>query len=87
MLDFKRGDIGTTAEGYARATIGGAPGFGVDAVTMNPYMGKDTLEPFITRALAEAKASWCWCGGYRKAVRILNRRRASRPDFNPLRRS
>ncbi len=55
LLDAKRGDIGTTAEGYARATIGAAPGFNADAVTVNPYMGKDTLEPFITRAQAEAK--------------------------------
>jgi orotidine-5'-phosphate decarboxylase len=55
ILDAKRGDIGTTAEGYARATIGGAPGFNADAVTVNPYMGKDTLEPFISRAEAEAK--------------------------------
>ena len=55
ILDAKRGDIGTTAEGYARATIGAAPGFDADAVTVNPYMGKDTLEPFITRAQTEAK--------------------------------
>lgn len=55
LLDAKRGDIGTTAEGYARATIGPAPGFDADAVTVNPYMGKDTLEPFITRAQAENK--------------------------------
>jgi orotidine-5'-phosphate decarboxylase len=55
LLDAKRGDIGTTAEGYARATIGPPPGFDADAVTVNPYMGKDTLEPFITRAQADAK--------------------------------
>jgi orotidine-5'-phosphate decarboxylase len=55
ILDAKRGDIGTTAEGYARATIGAAPGFGADAVTVNPYMGKDTIEPFITRAQTDGK--------------------------------
>lgn len=55
LLDAKRGDIGTTAEGYARATIGAAPGFDADAVTVNPYMGKDTLEPFITLAQVESK--------------------------------
>lgn len=55
LLDAKRGDIGTTAEGYARATLGPAPGFDADAVTVNPYMGKDTLAPFVTRAQAEAK--------------------------------
>jgi orotidine-5'-phosphate decarboxylase len=55
LLDAKRGDIGTTAEGYARATLAAAPGFNADAVTVNPYLGKDTLEPFIVRAQAEAK--------------------------------
>lgn len=50
LLDAKRGDIGTTAEGYARATLGPKPGFGADCVTVNPYMGLDTLEPFLSLA-------------------------------------
>jgi orotidine-5'-phosphate decarboxylase len=55
ILDAKRGDIGTTAEGYARATLGAKPGFGADCVTVNPYMGKDTLAPFIALAAREGK--------------------------------
>src|SRR5262245_16819272 len=55
ILDAKRGDIGTTAEGYARATLGAKPGFNADAVTVNPYMGKDTLQPYIQLAQREAK--------------------------------
>jgi orotidine-5'-phosphate decarboxylase len=51
ILDAKRGDIGTTAEGYARATLGPAPGYDADCVTVNPYMGLDTIEPYL--ALAE----------------------------------
>jgi orotidine-5'-phosphate decarboxylase len=51
ILDAKRGDIGSTAEGYARACLGPAPGFDADCVTVNPYLGKDSLEPLI--ALAE----------------------------------
>ena len=51
ILDAKRGDIGTTAQGYARASLGPAPGFDADCVTVNPYLGLDSLEPFI--ALAE----------------------------------
>jgi orotidine-5'-phosphate decarboxylase len=51
ILDAKRGDIGTTAEGYARATLGPAPGYDADCVTVNPYMGLDTLEPYL--AIAE----------------------------------
>jgi orotidine-5'-phosphate decarboxylase len=50
ILDAKRGDIGTTAEGYARATLGAKPGFDADCVTVSPYLGKDTLAPFIDLA-------------------------------------
>jgi len=57
ILDAKRGDIGTTAEAYARAylaplaTRGGAGAeLAADALTVNPYLGLDTLEPFIAAA-------------------------------------
>ncbi|MBC7769300.1 MAG: orotidine-5'-phosphate decarboxylase [Phycisphaerales bacterium] len=55
LLDAKRGDIGTTADGYARATLGPKPGFDADCVTVNPYMGKDTLAPFVSAAKASGK--------------------------------
>lgn len=55
ILDAKRGDIGTTAEGYARATLGPKPGFDADCVTVNPYLGKDTLAPFVTLAQRAGK--------------------------------
>jgi len=55
ILDAKRGDIGTTAEGYARASLGRAPGYDADCVTVNPYLGKDSLEPFLAMAEREAK--------------------------------
>lgn len=47
--DIKRGDIGTTATAYAEAwlaPVNGAPPV-ADAVTVNPYMGRDTLDPFL----------------------------------------
>lgn len=44
IFDVKRGDIGETQAYYAKAAY---EEFGVDAVTLNPYMGKDTLEPFL----------------------------------------
>jgi orotidine-5'-phosphate decarboxylase len=50
ILDAKRGDIGSTAEGYARAAFGAAPGFDADALTVNPYLGRDSLEPFLSTA-------------------------------------
>lgn len=55
LMDAKRGDIGSTAEGYAEAYLGKAAFFESDAVTVNPYMGLDTLEPFAKRAEANGK--------------------------------
>jgi len=55
ILDAKRGDIGATAEGYARASLGPAPGFDADCVTVSPYMGADSLEPFLAHAEQNAK--------------------------------
>jgi orotidine-5'-phosphate decarboxylase len=46
VLDAKRGDIGSTAEMYAKEAF---DRYGVDAVTVNPFMGSDTLEPFLRR--------------------------------------
>ncbi len=47
VLDVKRGDIGETQGYYAKAAF---EQLGVDAVTLNPYMGRDTLEPFLKYA-------------------------------------
>jgi len=44
ILDSKRGDIGNTAERYA---IEAFERYGADAVTVNPYLGGDALEPFL----------------------------------------
>lgn len=44
ILDAKFGDIGATAEGYAQFCFGT---LGVDAVTLNPYLGRDGLAPFL----------------------------------------
>ncbi|HSJ01470.1 MAG TPA: orotidine-5'-phosphate decarboxylase [Verrucomicrobium sp.] len=44
ILDAKRGDIGETQRYYAKACF---DVLGADAVTLNPYMGRDTLEPFL----------------------------------------
>ena len=45
IADAKRGDIGNTAARYAKAFF---ENYGVDAVTVAPYMGKDAVEPFLT---------------------------------------
>lgn len=44
VLDAKRGDIGSTAEQYAREAF---ERYQADAVTVNPYMGFDTIEPYL----------------------------------------
>ncbi|MBQ7695808.1 MAG: orotidine-5'-phosphate decarboxylase [Lentisphaeria bacterium] len=47
ILDVKRGDIGSTANMYAKEVF---ERYEADAVTVNPYMGYDTLKPFLDRA-------------------------------------
>jgi len=46
ILDAKRGDIGNTAEAYVREAF---DRYGADAVTVNPYMGGDSVRPFLAR--------------------------------------
>jgi len=51
ICDAKRGDIGSTAEAYARGYLAGGDWNGApwaaDALTVNPYLGPDTLKPFV----------------------------------------
>ena len=44
LLDAKRGDLGNTAIGYAKAVF---ESLDADAVTLSPYMGGDSMEPFF----------------------------------------
>lgn len=46
VLDAKRGDLGNTASHYAKAVF---DELDADAVTLNPYMGRESLEPFLQR--------------------------------------
>jgi orotidine-5'-phosphate decarboxylase len=59
LSDVKRGDIGSTSEAYAQGHFGH---IGADAVTLNPYLGLDTLEPFL---------HWCRTAG--KGMYVLVR--------------
>ena len=47
ILDAKRGDIGSTAQAYAKAAF---EVWGADAVTVNPYLGHDAVQPFTAYA-------------------------------------
>lgn len=67
IADIKRGDIGSTAQGYSNAYLGRTkideidlPIFDVDFVTVNPYMGTDCVKPFIED-----------CKKYNKGIFIL----------------
>ncbi|WZO97018.1 orotidine-5'-phosphate decarboxylase [Isosphaeraceae bacterium EP7] len=81
LIDGKRNDIGSTAEAYARAYLGKVP-FGdrfesswwADALTVNPYLGRDGIDPFINVAAREEK-------GLFVLVRTSN---ASAGDFQDL---
>ncbi len=67
IADIKRGDIGSTAQGYSNAFLGRTPIgekeeaiYDVDFVTVNPYMGTDCVKPFIED-----------CKKYNKGIFIL----------------
>lgn len=54
LVDAKRNDIASTAEAYANAYLGATsilgsevPQFDVDAITVSPFLGRDSLEPFV----------------------------------------
>jgi orotidine-5'-phosphate decarboxylase len=53
IVDAKRGDIGSTASAYAEAYLGKNRPY--DALTINPYMGEDTLMPFVEKAKENEK--------------------------------
>lgn len=50
LLDVKRGDIGSTAQAYADAYLRGDAALAVDALTVNPYLGFESLRPFLDTA-------------------------------------
>lgn len=52
ILDAKRGDIASTAEAYAEAAF---RAFDADALTVNPYLGRDSVEPFLHRARRDGR--------------------------------
>ena len=47
ILDAKRGDIASTAEAYAKSTF---ENLGAHCITLSPYLGKDSIEPFIRKS-------------------------------------
>jgi orotidine-5'-phosphate decarboxylase len=67
IVDAKRNDIESTAQAYANAFLGTAPlrggsqrGFDVDCITVSPFLGRDSLEPFVET-----------CGEHGKGIFVL----------------
>ena len=54
IMDAKRNDIGSTATAYAKAYLGAnrQSAWGTDALTVSPYLGSDTLQPFVDQCKA-----------------------------------
>lgn len=52
LLDAKRGDIGHSLTAYARGLVGRDTPMGADALTLNAYLGPDTLRPAVDQAMA-----------------------------------
>ena len=58
IADGKRGDIGSTARAYAAAYLqGDEPA--ADALTVNPYLGRESVEPFLAAARREGAGIFC----------------------------
>jgi orotidine-5'-phosphate decarboxylase len=62
IADAKRGDVDVTAAAYAQAFLGETaspfgpvPGLGADAITVNPLLGRDSLEPFVHTARSNGR--------------------------------
>ncbi len=72
ILDAKRGDIGSTAEAYAAAHLAAD---GADALTVNPYLGRDTLAPFVAR---------CGAAGRKKLYILVKTSNPGSADFQDV---
>ncbi|HEY2219808.1 MAG TPA: orotidine-5'-phosphate decarboxylase [Gaiellaceae bacterium] len=58
IADGKRGDIGSTARAYAAAYLEGE-NRPADALTVNPYLGRESVEPFLAAARREGAGIFC----------------------------
>lgn len=58
VLDVKRGDIGSTMDGYAQAYLGEGSPLAADSVTLSPYLGYGSLRPAIDLAVSTGRGVW-----------------------------
>jgi len=78
ILDAKRGDIGSTAEQYAREAF---ERYGADAVTLSPFMGFDSIQPYLKY---EGKGAFLLCRTSNPGGDDLQNQRLASVDGQPL---
>jgi len=78
ILDAKRGDIGSTAEQYAREAF---ERYGADAVTLSPFMGWDSVQPYLKY---EGKGAFLLCRTSNPGGDDLQNQRLASVDGQPL---
>ncbi|NBS47319.1 MAG: orotidine-5'-phosphate decarboxylase [Betaproteobacteria bacterium] len=78
ILDAKRGDIGSTAEQYAKEAF---ERYGADAVTLSPFMGFDSVQPYLKY---EGKGAFLLCRTSNPGGDDLQNQRLSSVDGAPL---
>ena len=78
ILDAKRGDIGSTAEQYAREAF---ERYGADAVTLSPFMGFDSVEPYLKH---EGKGAFLLCRTSNPGGDDLQNQRLASVEGQPL---
>ncbi len=78
ILDAKRGDIGSTAEQYAREAF---ERYGADAVTLSPFMGFDSVQPYLKY---EGKGAFLLCRTSNPGGDDLQNQRLSTVEGEPL---
>jgi orotidine-5'-phosphate decarboxylase len=92
ILDSKRGDIASTAAAYAEAAIGKAAFaerqfaiWNADAVTVNPYLGRDAVEPFLLAARRTGAGVFVLVRTSNEGAGLFQDLQAKRPGDEPLR--
>ena len=78
ILDAKRGDIGSTAQQYAKEAF---ERYGADAVTLSPFMGFDSVQPYLTHA---DKGAFLLCRTSNPGGDDLQNQRLQSVDGQPL---
>ncbi|MBK8071894.1 MAG: orotidine-5'-phosphate decarboxylase [Ramlibacter sp.] len=78
ILDAKRGDIGSTAEQYAKEAF---ERYGADAVTLSPFMGFDSVQPYLKH---EGKGAFLLCRTSNPGGDDLQNQRLSSVEGAPL---